>query len=271
MSKLVKSIHLTEYLFEVLSTLPADVKSDLTVNELKWINNPAQLKKFIERSTLDEVLNLLAKTGFSYTLTIRQKDTDLSDGIKNIINDIGYAKKRMQMVNALKENKVFVLCSSNVMLSLQVASVNTQHKVYMPDSKFKELQARNKKLTSIRSLDDEIHDMVDSTAWLSSLAISFMHIVSNCKNVLGITYGALEILLAIYPLRADFVSRERLMEALNTEKNKMGFSKMCGSLVSEGYLIRHPHRSKNDKMYHYYLISEKGIKIVLQYMKWLLN
>lgn len=258
-----------KYMFNVMDNLTREQLDNLDESYHKYMVNDRVMLKWTENANLEDQLIFLSQVGIRFSLITHQEKAEHQLIRENVHKEEKYAEKRLQVIKEMEADRVFVIGSESVMLNLHISSMNSHHKAYIFNHKFETLmkgyKGRDMKMV------EKMEEIKKGTDVLAALSIGSLAIMNKCDILFGVTTKKMKVLIAAYRYRTDFVSRETLIEDLGKEDSLYSFTKICGNMASEGYLIRHPYRKHTDKMYNHYNISEKGIETVMKLFKYILD
>lgn len=258
---------LSKYIFHVLSTLRDDQKSELSEIELRILGNEKTIKRFADNATLEQKYSLLQKVGIEFQMFFKKRDADIS-----FLKDVDYqyrdVNKRLDIVKKMEEGHVFLFGSKEVMFTLQLANTNAHNKAFLPDNRFEEI-VKNAKFRGRPSVVDQASEVMASYDDLSKVASCAFIMNDKAPFYLGVKEHHLKIMSVLFAHRTRFTSREKLMQMLEAKESDKGFATICGDMIKLGLLMQPISADRNKKEQNTYMLTERGLEIMMKYLKWL--
>lgn len=269
-ARTIKDKNWCRYVYNVLENLTIEQRSELTNEELRHLVTARSIRRFAENINLEDQLAMLAKVGVRYALVAFRDKADLEAMIRQeSLDPEVYAEKRLETLNKMREGHLFVLTNTNVFTNFNIAQMNSHHRAYIFNANYEKLLKHPMKGLDAKSHVDTAEETKRSIEAINMLSLGALAILENSEALFGVSTKYMKILLAAFQYQTDFVSRETLLKILGTGETPYAFSRVCGNMVEANLLIRAPHRNYKDPMYNNYTISQKGIEVVMKYMRYL--
>lgn len=269
-ARTIKDKNWCRYVYNVLENLSIEQRSELTNEELRHLVTERSIRKFAENINLEDQLTMLAKVGVEYALVTFKDKADLNAMIReNVLDAEVYAEKRLETLNKMREGHMFVITNTNVLSNFNIAAMNSHHRAYIFNVNYDKLVKHTKDYLDARSHIDKAEETKQGIETINLLSLGAIAILENSEALFGVPTRYMKILLAAFQHQTDWVSRETFLKILGTGDTPYAFSRVCGNMVEAELLMRHPHRNYKDKLYNHYTISQKGIGVVMKYMRYL--
>lgn len=263
---LINSPEFSEYVFYVLSTTPKESLLTLTSKELAYFKDLKTMRRFADNETLEKRLLLLAKLEVPFCLVVgKRKPVDTV--LEQVYTQYRYLEKRKALIDAMAREKMFVLSSNEVLLGLHMAAQNSHSRVYVLNYDYVKM---NQKLldTGNVTVNQDVQDAKNGFDILSRATLVTTVMFDKCQQMFGIGPFSMQILLAVFPFRNTFISAHKIYEIMDVDPRSRGIVKTCTELERDGYLKPLPGFDEQRNRLKTYTISEKGINVAMQFLKY---
>lgn len=257
----------SEYVFHCMRLCPPEIKARLNPIELAYFKNEKEIRKFAEDQNLDKRLLMLSRIGMSYCILIGPQEVDLNPMMQGVLTQYKSAEARQEVIKAMMENRVFVLSSRDIMVMSHLMAQNSHSQVYQLDKAYVLLHDKLQNYR-IRPFKEEVKDAAEGFDMLAKITLNALCSEESITSITGITEFEMKILLAMYPYRNTMITNDRISEFIGESYRSTGVAKSCGELEKKGCLIREVGYRKKHRS-QVYMINEKGIDAVLNYLKFI--
>lgn len=266
---LIADPEFSKYIFHVLVNAPEIQKKELNEVELRIWHSDKTLKRFSDNATLEQKMALMYKLGIESSVFFRKVDADLSF-LKEIDKQHRSPDKRLEIIKLMESGCVFCLGSREVMFSLAMCNANAHSKVFLLDHRYKKVFDAARKVNGGSEVDKTI-DLMQAYEIVAKVAVSNLLLNDKAEYLFGCSAYHMKILSALFQYKNIFTTREKLMDMLSAKESPKGFGAICGDMVTMGLLVRPPRVDKHMPDFNSYIISEKGLTIMMKYLKWTID
>jgi len=268
----ITDTELEKYIFHVMRLSSDEQRRNLSSSELIHFRSEMNMRRFAENESLEKRLVLLTRLGHSFCVVVAPNMKDMRElYAEDVPGQYDSGEKRVAVVKKMIEKKVFVMSSRDMLVMTQIMAQNAHSGIYTLDYSWVKLKEELSKFR-IRTFSEELEDAQDATKDLSILVNSILGSEESLTSLTGCTFYGMRILLSMYQYRQTMVSATKIADIIGESKRSRSVSKACAHLMKREYIIRAPIRKQNGrKSADLYTIAEKGISVVMTYLKYVLK
>lgn len=267
--KLFFDIKFNEWLFNVLVNLTPDQKQYLNHAEIRLLRSPSSIKAFIANENLERQLTLLSKIGLQWNLSFFENTKIVAETVKATYRQYTMKGKTVENIEDLIKQKVFVINSRDVSISLSLMSLNCHSDVYVLNPGFLSFRASlkdgknanisSKYLMASQSLNKEYSAVLRGTKQLSKLCIETLRIDDYLAANFKIQLLDMTILWILYSLPYNYVSIDYIKRELVGKYKPASIGMRCSYLFRERRMI---DKKPSDERVPSFIILPDGITAV---------
>lgn len=246
---------------------------ELSPQEIRLFDTKVKMRRFSDTESLEKRLLLLAKIGVSYTVVLaadRKRAATILE--KTVPDTFRVAKDRMALIKEMHNGGMFVFGSREVSMITHMAAQNSHSEIYILNPEYAEMSRKiNESIVKTQYKNNEITEAIKGFDEISKIALASLLTVDSTPGIADITDHQLKILLAMLPLRGNYVTIDTLTSLLHeTRRTRNGIAKSATVLTRHGYLAK-IHEQKNRKRESEYTIMEEGINVAVRWLKYMLK
>lgn len=242
--------------------LTMDQMKHLSPDEIRKVTVGKLLRKWVNSSSLDEKLMILAKTGCDFQIKLGGKDS-----FKNLES---MKKERDDVIEAMIKSKVFVLSSAKMLQTSFYLSQHSQSDYYMLNRNFQKIyelwKMAGKNLGKWRTEDD-----LKKIEYGFDLLLEVVYKNFRFKSIhaeMGLT-NEIDIVILLYLMRKcksvdnrnNYVDRTQIFnDCSDGTRKQTSFTQRLNWLCTYRYVIKDSTKQR-------FAIHDKGIMIVGDYLK----
>lgn len=264
----------SEYVYRVLTELPADVKSEMSSEDHKLLSSSAKLTTFVNNAPMEHLLLMLTKVGKTWDLRVYDLPEDVDQLEFSVVNQYQFSQKRVDVTERMAKDNIFYLSASNVMLSAMMANQNCHSRVYQLASHSRELSKRVRAVASSdRSYEDQIQEVSEGYDNLNKIVLQHLNSFDFIKETLGLEQNDYRVLSAFFLKRNTAMHFKEIGEITQMSASPVYLKKIIGRLADKRLIIGDKNsgaKIQTAKGAHagkrvYYLITAAGIRKVMEY------
>lgn len=262
---LINTPEFSEYVFHVMSTAPKEVLTKLSTREMMYFKDKRAMRRFSDFETAEKRLQLLAKIEIPFCIVVGKREpTNMI--LDEIATQYKYVGKRKTMIEAMSREKVFVLSSNDVLVSLHMAAQNSHSRVYILNHDYVKLQQQMAD-AGVASKNQDMRDAESAFEMMARAMLTTLIKFDHSRALSDVDPYEMKILLALLEHRNTFVSVDKISEILDEGKRTQGITKTCTIMLKSGLLRSIPQKGIGNHKIQAYTIAERGINAVMQFVK----
>lgn len=262
-----------EYVFACMKNSGNEERAQLSPLELKHFRNDGAIKLFAENATLEKRLLMLARLGISYNIVLGPDKIDMAGALKSVPGQYTVGAKKNAITEQFARDKVFIFGSRDLLVVSHMAAQNSHSYLYTLDRKYITLHERSKSMLG-QAL---IHDIKDAIGGFDFFSQVLMDCLANSEDneimsICGVDHMQMRVLLALYVNRSTMLSIPAICLKIGRppqSANKL--SHVVTKLQEMGYIEQLPGTQKKLSGGRSYMIMEKGIDAVMNYVKYIVK
>lgn len=259
--------NLNEFFYQIFLNLTQEDKKFLTMQELRKIS-PTFLRSFVADSPLDERLLLAGKIGFRSYIIVAPDRWNVNK-MKKLYLQFQKNGDRSELIQALVDEKVFVVGSDSMLLSASFMNRNCQSDYWIMNRNFQKvykLWDMMGKNLGVNRIDSDTKEISSGASYLLETIFTVHHEIGRFAD-LGLQKEMdMSILMCLLrkTKRKDYktvftLDKEIFNECNNGNWKKQRFTVRLNWLNNNGYIEKGMGRD--------FAISDRGVIVVMEYVK----
>lgn len=267
-----------EWLFDYIINLKADHTKNLNQYELRMIRNVTALKRFCANENLEKKLSLLSKVGLEWNVSFFPTAQIAAELVRKVYTQLSMKGKTVDFIEEMMRQKVFVLNSRDMAISMSLMSLNSHSEVYVINPAFlsfkrdikasKSANISTKLGMAAKNMNVKHDEVLRGTKNLVRLTLESNRIEDYISSQFALQMLDVMILWLLYTTPYNYVSVDYIKRELGSKYKPASVGIRCAHLFRERKMIdKRP--SQEDVMS--YLITQEGITTIGMINNLLLN
>lgn len=258
---LINSPTINELVFDKLYNMNEQQRLKFTPKELRAFKSSKKARVFVERSTLDEKLLILAKLGIGWAFELfgGASFTPASDRYKKYEE-----MTKLQMVDEAVNENFVVLTDRVAMNYLSVMSDLTHSDVYLLNLDFHKVGSAIMGWKKIWEPDTKsLQESIENAAIINRLILNSLLEAKKMRGSSDVADIEFVLLLFLYDNRKEYVPREMIINRFAGLYKKTIITTAIKRMVDKNHSFRNPVYSN----IHEYQITSLGISAIMDFHK----
>lgn len=263
-------------MFHCMKYAPHDKVMALSANELKHFKTDVALRHFAEDRPLEQRLLMLIKLGYQFCVLMSPDDKiPLTEEFlaEMVPSYVSGGERKLKLIDKMIKKNVFCFSSKEIMIAAHMAAQNSHLQVFVIDHDFQGMSGR---VFPSRVWDENILDAMSGFDMLSNILTHAFTSQKSVKSIANLDEHEMRVLLAMYPLRNNYVTVAKLTSILQQLYRGDYLKKLCIKMDERGLIHRISEKEMIDqkrkvKKIHEYTIMDEGINCVLSFMKYIVK
>jgi hypothetical protein len=264
---LINSPIINELVFDYLYNLTPAQKQKFSLKELRAIKSAKKARAFVDRSTLDEKLLLLAKLGVGFSFILHDTNTLMTKREIKARYEKYTNMSAVENLQSMSDEKFVVLTDRILINYLNLMGNQTHSDVYMLNLDFhkvgESINAWKKEKPSVNSLRKSLEYAIVINRLL-------LHSAIEHKKIRGVNESSdidLMLLMYFYSKQNGYVLRETIKQDFDGYYKMTKIGACLKRLRDELLIDRNPVHVNNEE----YQITGLGIDKVMSFLKKIIN
>lgn len=273
--KFIQSESLSLLAYHYLKTVTKQQIMELGYDEQAIFATDYKLRQFCTKASIDYILFLLSKAGFSWTFSVEKnpevtKDlTALCDGQEQ------YPQQKVDITEAAAREGIVVISSAETMFNSHMLALDTASDVYRISPFIGGLLDKRKEFKP------ELQKGSDAFNEFAKLLLEQLQSLQYMERIFDLKPYELRVLLVLFLNRGAAMKMEDVIRLTMEGTQKVYLKLPAAKLVDEGYIIENVPKINyglrtrpkeeprtNEK---YFMITGKGISKTMDYVKYVHN
>lgn len=259
-----------EWLFDKLVNLNADQTKNLNHSELRVLRSKTAIKQFVLNENLERKLSILTKLGMQWNLSFWNIGTLDKNILKKTYKQYSTKGLTVENVESMSRQKVFVINSRDMALSMSLMSLNCHSEIYVINPGFMAFKKTAKtvganisvaKTMSASNQNIEHLNVSRETKNMAKVGIELGCIDNYLSGVLNLKMVDMLILWFLYTVPYNFVSVEAIKRALHSKYKPGTIGARAAYLFRDRRMI--DKRPSAERTPHYIIMQEGIITVGL--------
>lgn len=253
---------INEMAFDYLFSVSTGKRAKLNGKEIRAIRTATRARKFIERSTIDEKLFLLAKLGAGFTLFIHNGNPMCGKEIKQLMEKYKEMTKT-EIVGDMAAHKIVVLSDRTLINFLNILSDTSHSETYLLNIDFNRVgNIVNNWKDIYKPNADNTLETLEFAKIINKFTFNVNMSMKSIKGVFEIADLDINILMYFYDLRTQYVTRDTIDRVFAGLYKKTIITAAMKRLFEKVLIERNPTKNHNE-----YQITALGNTVVMDFHK----
>ena len=258
-----------EYLYRVMVSATEEQKMNIDPALLRYFKDERTIHRFCANQTFSKQLLVFTGLGYDWTLHFAPNSDIIDTTLCTIIDQFRYPDKRLDVVEGMVRNKVFMMGNREMMIISQMGAMNCQTGVYHISEFTKALLKKRRGFNQTESYPDMIQRSIDTYAEFNKLALTTANAAEYANTVLNLTDLQLRILQALFDKRNAAMPSKEIISAVAMDQKPTIVNKDLDELSGMKLINNDKYgEAKKYKKDINYLITASGIKKVMDYLQY---
>lgn len=260
---------LSEYAYRILVRLTEDQKKSLSPAEQVMLKSENTINQFCKSETLDRILLILTKLGVDWAI-MTYPDEEIAQQLTfNVFNQYQFIQKRSDVVNVMKRENIYAVSSREAMVNVQMMAQNAHTDVYHLSEHMKDLIKRNRAFASIPGYDETVASATQSFDDFARIILEVFNSVDHRSSTWDLDELETRIMLTLFEKRNSVSNLLTVQNGVKLGSKKNYLKKRLEGLQQRGLIVSEQKHLKNTNRVQNYLITTKGIKVIMEYVKYI--
>lgn len=247
---------LKQYIYSILYNATIQIKRIIPPRFHKYMKSDRTARQFINKSTLDEKLSLLAHFGVKWFLVLVDEEVAGVTDLKEILRKYKDAQK-MESLKDIVNSKLFVTSSKEFITLLGLMAQTIHHQSYKMNLEYTRTGYHIYKW-SRRFIDStQTEETAENSILLAKTLLGTSFVMDRCDIYFQLRQVEVRVLLYLYTLKHTYVSMEQLWDYFNGWEGKVKITRAVRDLVLSQHIQRSGLLGERA-----FTITAIGIKIV---------
>lgn len=247
---------LKQYLYSILYNATIGIKRIIPPRFHKYMKSDRTARQFINKSTLDEKLSLLAHFGVKWFLVLVDEEVAGISDLKEILRNYKESQK-IESLKAIVNSKLFVTSSKEFITLLGLMAQTIHHHSYKMNLEYTRTGYHINKW-SRRFIDNtQTEETAENSILLAKTLLGASLVMDRSDVYFKLRQVEIRVLLYLYTLKHAYVSMEQLWEYFNGWEGKVKITRAARDLMASQHIQRSGISAKQA-----FTITAIGIKII---------
>lgn len=266
----------SDYAYKSLKASTESQRSNLDHMDLKIFKTDSTLRDFCHNDPFERVLTVLTKIGKSWDLRIYDKQEDADELEFNVMDQFQYPEKRSDMINCGERKNIYHMSAMDILICAHMAAQNVHNRTYYLSERARDNVRRIRAWHQTRTpFYEQMQQSNDAVEDFFALILETLNSFDWSQTHMGIIQPELRIMAALYKKRDGALSLEELEDMTRMNGKKKAIDKHLERLMREGLVFSDEMvalksiegKDKRFKLNPYYMISPKGVDVMMKYWK----
>lgn len=265
---LIHNPSFSEFVYRYLTKVSEQQMKFLDDDERKIFASEKNIHYFCENSPKEKIDLLLTKLGIPWVQMYGPNEEAISHGLFASFNQWEYPQKRLDAIEVIAKEGVFVTGSAELMLAAQMTAQNCSTKVYHINQFAIDLQKRIGGFNKMRSIADDYADGAQAYTDFSRLVLEQLNSFDWALQELNLTQNEIRILLSLFTNRTSAKTLTDIAEGTRVGGAKAYLKKHLEELLKKKMVVgddKQPGKLK--KSHTYYMLTSLGVREVTRYVE----
>jgi hypothetical protein len=232
----------------------------------QYFVNDRSLYRFCHNAPKEVLDYILTKIGVSWVQVYGPNEKLIAESIFNSYDLYEYPRKGSDLAAKTADSGVFALGSREVIANLHMLAHNSHTEAYSLSSKAKEIIRMRAESTEYK-IGRELENANNAYGYFNKLFLVQIAAAVWFEREDGIKLYDMYVLTALFDARPGAMSRDSLLDALHQNAGWKRLGVVLESLEEKNLIITDKPKAdfKADTRNMYYMITEKGITLMMNY------
>lgn len=261
--KAISLPELNKLIYELLKSMPSKQKKELPEKYLKAVRDEKGMRDFSEHAPLDKQIEMLSILGLDFAMVFAPNPELAALAVMNSSEQYENDDFRMELIEAMKREKVFILHSADIATKLFMTSQNSQTLQYSMSNVSSDLVRNFADFKKLESFSTKLEKVNAAHTLFTNMVLTTLN-SENILEVIDLDKIQMRILLALFVYRNSAITLKTLLDVLKYKKYSS--SMHLDDLVDMGLVAVNGKGISTGTMY----LTTNGRKKVFEYMDFVL-
>lgn len=256
---------LSSFIYQLMKELRPEKKQKVSDRFIKYFATDSSMKGFAQRASLDKQIQFMGEVGIDFYMIFAPNPDVAAMSIFASAAQYDDESFRVDLVTAMKQNKVFMIGSREIATKLAITAQNPSTRIYSMTKAATDITANIGDFRKMESYGSKLNKATEAHKAFARIQLETLNSEQFLEGSLNIDKKGIRTLLALYLHQNTAVTTARLEKYLSGRNTVT--KKTLDELETLG-LIFNDGQSKSKV---HYLITTEGIKRVHEYISMVRN